>query len=150
MQVFGKLKEQAAIAQRCLEPGRRVFVNIPQDGIVNYHKVLLRQQIVHMLQFYTCSSGVARPRRRPPLKAKAKGYRTGLPTCTSCAKCSTMYCAHMYTTQGIGQPRGVNPLISVIQRLEQQYNVRRTWSLRAVTIHHAPPFTATGIRHGEQ
>lgn len=41
VQVFDKLKEQAAIAQRCLEPGRRVFVNIPNDGIVNYHKVVL-------------------------------------------------------------------------------------------------------------
>lgn len=40
VQVFGKLKEQATIAQRCLEPGRRVFVDIPHDGIINYHKVL--------------------------------------------------------------------------------------------------------------
>ncbi len=36
--VHDKLKEQAAIAERCLDPGRRVYVDIPQDGIVNYRK----------------------------------------------------------------------------------------------------------------
>lgn len=40
--VHDKLKEQAAIAERCLDPGRRVYVDIPADGIVNYRKVLVQ------------------------------------------------------------------------------------------------------------
>lgn len=136
--VFGKLKEQAAIAQRCLEPGRRVFVDIPQDGIVNYHKA--RRCRLWLLQLHASTQvlraqGVdprskQKPRAPGSPRVRTRGYtgsrspphRASASLVASTPSSASSSASSSSTTYGVVQP-----------------NTPST---------DRP--TATGIRHGEQ